>query len=134
MVSGNVLHPNINDDYKNITEWLGSQHNKKTGLELADAGIPVFPCNPDKTPATSHGFKDADTNSERIKLFFRRPNLLLGMPTGLGSNIDVIDEDPKNGGDLNTLGSLPMDVVAQTRSGGVTSFSSTATASATPRG
>jgi hypothetical protein len=40
------------------------------------------------------------------------------MPTGLPSNIDVIDEDPKNGGNLDALGSLPMTTVARTMSGG----------------
>jgi putative DNA primase/helicase len=118
MVTKTVSHLDINNDYQNITEWLGSQSNMRTGLELANAGIPVFPCKPDKTPDTAHGFKDATTDANRIKLFFRRPNLLLGMPTGLRSNIDVIDEDPRNGGNLSTLRPLPMKAVARTRSGG----------------
>nr|MBA3490548.1 bifunctional DNA primase/polymerase [Rubrobacteraceae bacterium] len=118
MVAGIVSQVSINNDYKNITEWLGSQHNTRTGLELAAAGIPVFPCKEDKRPATAHGFKDATTNPDRIKVFFRPRNLLIGMPTGLVSNMDVVDEDIQNGGDLSTLGQLPMDVVARTRSGG----------------
>jgi P4 family phage/plasmid primase-like protien len=118
MVTGILSQVKINNDYRNITEWLGSQHNIKTGLELADAGIPVFPCNEDKTPATAHGHKDADTNPDRIKLFFRKPNLLIGLPTGLASNIDVLDEDIQNDGNLSTLGEIPMTVVARTRSGG----------------
>jgi hypothetical protein len=115
---GTISLLDINNDYKNITEWIGSQHSIRTGLELADASIPVFPCNQDKTPATAHSFNDATTDPNRVKLFFRGPNLLIGMPTGLRSNIDVVDEDPKNGGDLNTLGPLPMKAVARTRSGG----------------
>jgi P4 family phage/plasmid primase-like protien len=104
--------------YKSIIEWADSQRNTRTGIELSRSGIPVFPCKQDKTPDTAHGFKDATTDQTRIVYFFRKPDLLIGMPTGLRSNIDVIDEDPKNGGNLNTLGSLPMDVMARTRSGG----------------
>ncbi len=104
--------------YNSISEWADSQGNTRTAVRLAESGIPTFPVKQDKTPDTAHGYKDATTNPTRIAYFFRKPGLLLGMPTGLRSNIDVIDEDPKNGGNLADLGSLPMDVVAQTRSGG----------------
>ncbi len=108
--------------YTNIADWTKAQKTTRTAAELAGSGIPVFPCNPDKTPMTAHGFKDADTDRTRIALFFRDPLALIAMPTGLRSNIDVIDEDPRNGGNLDTLaaarGPMPMDVVARTRSGG----------------
>src|SRR5829696_226037 len=108
----------INNDYRNITEWLGSHHNIRTGQELADAGIPVFPCNEDKTPATAHGFKDATTDPDRIKIFFRPRNRVIGMPTGAASGMSALDEDTHKGGDLRTLGDIPIKVVARTRSGG----------------
>jgi putative DNA primase/helicase len=104
--------------YSSITDWTRAQKTTRTAKELADSGIPVFPCNEDKTPMTAHGFKDATTDRTRIALFFRDPGALIAMPTGLASNISVIDEDPKNGGNLDTLGSIPMTAVARTRSGG----------------
>jgi len=104
--------------YTSITDWIRAQKTTRTATELADSGIPVFPCNGQKRPMTAHGFQDASTDQTRIALFFRDPGALIAMPTGLASNIDVIDEDPKNGGDLDTLGPLPMVAVASTRSGG----------------
>ncbi len=104
--------------YISITDWTRAQKTTRTAKELADSDIPVFPCNRDKTPMTAHGFYDASTDHSRIALFFRDPAALIAMPTGLASNIDVIDEDPKNGGDLSTLGPIPMTAVARTRSGG----------------
>lgn len=104
--------------YTSITDWIRAQKTTKTAVDLADLGIPIFPCKPDKRPMTAHGFYDADTDRDRIAFFFRDPAALIAMPTGLRSNIDVIDEDPKNGGNLDTLGPLPMDVVARTKSGG----------------
>ncbi len=104
--------------YISITDWAKAQKTTRTAVELADSGIPVFPCKQDKAPDTAHSFYDATTDPSRIAFFFRKPDALIGMPTGLASNIDVIDEDPRNGGDLDTLGPLPMDVVARTRSGG----------------
>ncbi len=104
--------------YTSIIDWTRAQKTTRTAVELADQDIPVFPCKPDKTPMTSHGFKDASTDHARIAFFFRDPKALIAMPTGLRSNIDVIDEDPKNGGNLDTLGPLPMTAVARTRSGG----------------
>ncbi len=104
--------------YSTITDWARSQKTTRTAVELADLDIPVFPCNRDKTPMTPHGFYDATTKTSRIALFFRDPAALIAMPTGLASNIDVIDEDPKNGGNLDTLGPLPMVAVARTKSGG----------------
>jgi hypothetical protein len=88
-------------------------------LDLAARGVPIFPCNLDKTPATPHGFKDATTDPARIgEWWTKNPAALLAMPTGEISGVDVIDEDPRNGGDLDMLGPLPMLVVAQSRSGG----------------
>jgi hypothetical protein len=120
VASASISKSKANNAYPYVTllQWLDSQRNTRSGLELARAGIPVFPCKQDKKPNTAHGFKDATTDPTRIKLYFRKPGLLLAMPTGLPSNIDVIDEDPKNGGNLDALGSLPMTTVARTMSGG----------------
>lgn len=87
-------------------------------LRLSAQGIPVFPCHRDKSPTTRNGFYDATTDERRIRAMFYSRDLLIGMPTGAASGIDVIDEDPRNGGDLDTLGPLPMEVVARSKRGG----------------
>ncbi len=104
--------------YSTVTDWTRAQKTTRTAADLADSGIPVFPCRPDKRPMTAHGFKDASTDRARVAFFFQAPEALIAMPTGVASNIDVIDEDPKNGGDLSTLGTIPMTAVARTRRGG----------------
>lgn len=55
--------------------------------------IPVFPCKPgSKTPATSHGFKDATTNLTQIRAWWdTTPTYNIGIPTGLF--FDVLDID-----------------------------------------
>jgi hypothetical protein len=62
-------------------------------VELAGEGIPIFPCNPDKTPRTLSGFKDATTNFEQIDKWFLDSDALIGVPTG--KQFFVVDIDPK---------------------------------------
>lgn len=65
-------------------------------LELAERGIPVFPCRPNKAPLTDHGHKDATTDPERISaLWNRHPDALVGVPTGEASGLLVVDVDPQ---------------------------------------
>lgn len=85
-------------------------------LWYADAlAVPVFPCQPLlKTPATSHGFKDATRNTATIRQWWQTwPNANLAYPTGI--RFDVIDVDGPEGmaslTDLRTSGLLP-DVIA----------------------
>ncbi|WP_406714746.1 bifunctional DNA primase/polymerase [Trueperella pyogenes] len=56
-------------------------------------GIPVFPCKPgSKTPATSHGFKDATTNTGQITQWWTtNPQYNIAIPTGIF--FDVLDID-----------------------------------------
>jgi len=63
-----------------------------TALHYANAGIPVFPCKPNKAPATASGFKDATTYPEQIRNWFESGDYLLGIPTGEIGCIDVEDE------------------------------------------
>ncbi len=58
-------------------------------------GLPVFPCNAKKRPACANGFKDAETDAERIKdLFLAHPRAtLIGVATGAVSGIDALDLD-----------------------------------------
>lgn len=73
----------------------------------ARLGWPVFPCRPDKRPYTANGFKDATTRLEQIERWWRQhPDALIGAPTGI--DFDVLDADPRHGGD-RTLSALERD-------------------------
>lgn len=96
-------------------------------LDLGAAGLPVFPCNRLKRPSIprsegGHGFHDATIEPAEIRRLFNRPNaVLVAVPTGERSNFDVLDIDPRHGGDrweaANTH-RLPETRVHQTPSGG----------------
>jgi hypothetical protein len=65
----------------------------------SDRGWPVFPCNPNnKKPRTEHGFKDATTDPQQIRDWWRRwPNAMIGVPTGQPSGFWAVDPDvPKD--------------------------------------
>jgi len=63
-------------------------------LAVAAKGKPVFPCAADKRPLTTNGFKDATTDAQRINDWWQQhPQANLGMPTGLGSGVVVLDVD-----------------------------------------
>lgn len=91
-------------------------------LALAARGYPVFPCRPDKRPATAHGFKDAARDPDTIRDLWRRsPGDLIGVPTGDVSGIDALDIDPRHGGDdwlRDAADSLPVTRRHVTQSGG----------------
>jgi hypothetical protein len=56
--------------------------------------IKIFACNSDKTPATPKGFYNASVDQEIVEKQFHDPEkMLIGMPTGNGNNIVVIDID-----------------------------------------
>lgn len=63
-------------------------------LRLAASCIPVFPCNRDKKPLTSRGFKDASCDPETIeRWWFSSPTALIGVPTGQASGLWAADAD-----------------------------------------
>ena len=71
---------------------------------LVSLGWPVFPCKPDKSPLTPHGFKDATTDQQQIDQWWTaHPNAMIGMPTGAASGCFVVDVDidPEKGIDGN---------------------------------
>lgn len=64
-------------------------------LAYAAAGVPVFPCREtNKRPYTDHGFKEATTDAEQIRLWWAKwPAAMIGMPTGAISGVSVLDID-----------------------------------------
>lgn len=93
--------------------------------DYARQGYHVFPCKPDKSPYTEHGFKDATTDPFQIERWLQQwPDAMIGMATGARSGIVVIDVDIKNGVDgfaeLAKRGiEMPTDAVeVKTPSGG----------------
>jgi hypothetical protein len=94
-------------------------------LLYAQRGWRVFPCR-GKTPLTPHGFKDATTDPEAIKVWWREsPTATISVATGLQSGVVVLDIDNKAPGptgwdSLEELGlsSLVDTPIAHTPSGG----------------
>jgi hypothetical protein len=62
---------------------------------LAQARVPVFPCQPNgKRPLTARGFHDATTDVARVEAWWSRtPEANLGVPTGAVSGMVVVDVD-----------------------------------------
>ena len=92
-------------------------------LAYAKKGREVFPCDPaSKKPLTEHGFKDASSDPQQIKKWWKRfPAAMIGTPTGNG--IFVLDVDLPGGPDsLKALedkhGPLPATLEQRTPSGG----------------
>lgn len=93
----------------------------------ADAGWPVFPCQPGgKTPLTRHGHLDATTSHAHIDQWWSRtPDANLGIATG-APGPDVLDIDVKAGRDgfaalrrASRAGLIPSPIAAvRTPSGG----------------
>jgi Bifunctional DNA primase/polymerase, N-terminal len=92
-------------------------------IGLAEKGFAVFPCLPSKAPATPRGFHDASNDQDVIRILWQRwPGPLIGTPTGRVNSFDVLDIDPRHGGDAwhaTHRNRLPQTRVHQTRSGGL---------------
>ncbi|TLU71463.1 bifunctional DNA primase/polymerase [Lichenicoccus roseus] len=95
----------------------------RAALELAALGYRVFPCLLNKAPACPRGFKDAVADPDAASQLFRQyPSELIGVATGSGSGIDVLDLDPDNGSDAwleQHRHRLPATRTHRTRSGGL---------------
>jgi putative DNA primase/helicase len=93
-------------------------------LEYARHNMPVFPCNPDKSPATKNGFYDATTDENEIRAWWsQRPHTPIGLRTGEANGVFVLDVDGEEGRDtLSVLETeneaLPATYTVSTRGGG----------------
>jgi len=59
---------------------------------VAEYGVAIFPCKPDKEPRTVNGFKNASLNLEQVDAWFQDSDSLIGVPTG--KQFFVVDIDP----------------------------------------
>lgn len=75
-------------------------------LRYADMGFEVLPCNPkSKAPLTKHGFKDATTEHDQIKAWWRQwSSALIGIRAPEG--IAILDVDRHDGDGFETLAKL----------------------------
>jgi hypothetical protein len=102
----------------------GPSRSIEAALDLiARYALPVFPCGAHKKPTSKHGFKDATRDrDEAIALWRKHPGPLIGVPTGAVSGFDVLDVDPRHGGDAwleDNRCRLPITRMHRTRSGGL---------------
>lgn len=67
--------------------------NKQLIKQYVDQGFSIFPCNMDKTPFTSNGFKDAHKDIDKLNKQFYKSDMYIGLPTGKINGIVVIDFD-----------------------------------------
>jgi hypothetical protein len=84
-----------------INEGVAAQrsrtHNRNLAIAYAKC-IPVFPCGQNKRPLTEHGHHEATTNLEQIESWWDRwPDALVGIPTGPGSKLWIVDLDGELG-------------------------------------
>jgi hypothetical protein len=98
--------------------------NTKTlefALQLAKAGRPVFPAAVDKKPLITDWPNQASTDENQIREWFTDQPSLVGVPTGERSGFDVVDVDPRHGGDqwLDANQQLMATRWHKTRQGGV---------------
>ena len=73
-------------------------HNRNLAIAYAKQGIPVFPCGHNKRPLTEHGHHEATTGLEQIESWWDRwPDALVGIPSGPGSKLWIVDLDGEVG-------------------------------------
>jgi len=107
--------------------------NLEAAIKYAEKGWPVFPCSVSKQPLMSkemggNGVLDATTDTEQItKWWTEHPYASIGMATGPGSGLWVLDIDQPNGPEnLQNIerkyGVLPETLTQKTGGGGLQYF------------
>ena len=101
-------------------------------LAYAARGWPVFPCKPGaKEPATSHGFRDATTDPDKIAWWWRRqPEANVAIATGYpGPDVLDVDQHGTAGNGYSALNRLktagllePVGTIVSTPSGGLHAY------------
>jgi hypothetical protein len=84
--------------------------------------LPIFPCRNKFPFAGSHGFLNATADPVAIRALWQKfPSLQFGVATGSASGIDVLDIDPRHGGDRwfhEHRADIPQTRTHETPSGG----------------
>jgi Bifunctional DNA primase/polymerase, N-terminal/AAA domain/Primase C terminal 1 (PriCT-1) len=93
-------------------------------LDYARRGWPVFPVK-GKIPRIDHGFRAATRDEAQIREWWARwPASGIGISTGAGSGVVVLDIDPRNGGETSleelekAVGPVPKKTVQAVTGGG----------------
>lgn len=86
-------------------------------LRYANAGFPVFPLRArGKIPVTVNGSHDASVDETKLREWWTQwPDANIGLTLG---GLVVVDVDPRNGGDVDSLPKLPDTCYARTGGGG----------------
>jgi hypothetical protein len=88
------------------TSVLSKPSIHRAALRITNKDKPVFPCRPDKSPYTPHGFHDATTNPGQVNAYWNKySGASIGVPTGKRSGVLVMDVDR-----LEALGKLPQEL------------------------
>jgi uncharacterized protein (DUF927 family) len=118
------------DDFDSSVSFIEGANGKplpEAAQWYVALGWPVFPVDIDKRPLTKHGYRDATTVRERLRVMFENPRAEgIAVATGEASGLLVIDRDRKHGVDgianceelERALGSLPDTLKQKTGSGG----------------
>ena len=105
------IEPPIYWDDAWLTEWPAKMIDG--ALEIAASAWEILPCRPSgpqaKSPLTTHGHHDATMDPDQIKAWWTRwPDAMIG--AAVPDNCIVIDVDPRNGGDPESLVAIVGDL------------------------